>query len=146
MRKHSDKKSRIGAGVSSGGAGGGFEQILFNFPHLGTGMKDQARNIAQHQELLRGTFRCCVPLLLPGGELHVTLKKGQPYDSWNIVTIAKMCGYRVLHCSPFHPSKFPGYAHRRSIGDAHAGDASAHEPNAEIAGARTYVLGLQEPR
>ena len=103
-------------------------------------MKDVGRNVRQHQELLRGTFQSALPLLSkpPRGELHVTMKKGEPYDSWQIVTIAKMCGLRVKHCTPFMPSKFPGYAHRRSIGDEHAGDAASHEPNAEVAGARTF--------
>ena len=51
-----------------------------------------------------------------------------------------MCGLAVRFCAPFAAAKFPGYAHRRSIGDAHAGDASAHAPNAEIQGARTYAF------
>ena len=119
---------------------GSFERIVFNFPHVGTGMKDMARNVAQNQELMRSTFRSALPLLAPSGELHVTLKKGQPYDSWNIVTIAKMCGLAVRFCAPFAPGKYPGYAHRRNIGDEHAGDASARTPNAEIQGARTYAF------
>ena len=52
-----------------------------------------------------------------------SLKRGEPYDSWQAVTIAKMCGMRVGHCAPFKPQLYPGYAHRRSVGDTHAGDA-----------------------
>ena len=125
---------------------GRFERIVFNFPHLGSGMKDQARNVKQHQELLRGTCLAARPLLAPPprGELHFTLKKGEPYESWSLVTIAKMCKLRVRYCNPFMPDKYPGYAHRRSIGDEHAGDASAHEPNAEISGARTFAFAPDE--
>ena len=47
-----------------------------------------------------------------------------------------MCGLGVGHCAPFMPSKYPGYAHRRSIGDEHAGEAFAAESGA----ARTYAL------
>ena len=54
-RCHAHKTLKKGAGS--------FERIVFNFPHLGSGMKDQARNITQHQELLRGTFRAALPLL-----------------------------------------------------------------------------------
>lgn len=117
-----------------------------SFPHLGTGMKDMGRNVKQHQDLLRGFFMSASSLLSPPpkGELHVTMKRGEPYDSWQLVTLAKMCGFRVKHCTPFMQATFPGYAHRRTIGDLHAGDAAAHEPNAEISGARTYVFATGE--
>ena len=121
-----------------------FERVIFNFPHVGSGMKDQARNIFSNQALLRGTFASSKEggLLAPNGrgELHLTLKKGQPYDSWQPVAIAKMCGLVVRHCSPFMPERFPGYAHKRTIGDEHAGGAHQHVANAEIVGARTFAF------
>mmetsp|Transcript_73831 Transcript_73831/g.146811 ORF Transcript_73831/g.146811 Transcript_73831/m.146811 type:complete len:108 (-) Transcript_73831:117-440(-) len=84
-------------------------------------------------------------LLAPGGQLHITLKRGEPYDSWSAVSIAKMCGLRVLHCSPFLPNTFPGYAHRRTIGDDHAGDAEQHRRNAEIGeSSRTFAFAPPE--
>ena len=127
-RCHAHKTLKKGAGS--------FDRIVFNFPHVGSGIKDMARSIAQNQELLRGTCSAALPLLAPKGELHITLKRGEPYDSWSLVTIAKMCGLSVGHCAPFMPSKYPGYAHRRSIGDEHAGEAFAAESGA----ARTYAL------
>lgn len=118
-----------------------FDRIIFNFPHAGAGIKDQKRNVATNQSLLRATFTASVQLLAPGGQMHITLKRGQPYDSWGAVVIAKMCGLRVLSCSTFSPEAFPGYAHRRTLGDEHAGDADAHLPNAEISvGAKTYAF------
>jgi 25S rRNA (uracil2634-N3)-methyltransferase len=118
-----------------------FDRIIFNFPHAGAGIKDQQRNVATNQSLLRATFTASVQLLAPGGQMHITLKRGQPYDSWGAVVIAKMCGLRVLSCSTFSPEAFPGYAHRRTLGDEHAGDADAHLPNAEISvGAKTYAF------
>ena len=117
-----------------------YDRIIFNFPHAGAGIKDQQRNIATNQALLRGTFSSAPSLLAPGGQLHVTLKRGEPYDSWSIVTIAKLCGLRVQHCTPFAPEAYPGYAHRRTLGDEHAGDQASHEANAEIHGARTYAF------
>lgn len=106
--------------------------------HTGSGIKDQKRNIHSNQELLRSSFQSCSNLLNAGGEFHLTLKKGEPYASWNTVVIGKMCGYKVHHCTPFRPELFPGYAHKRTIGDEHAGVGVG--PNAEIAGARTYAF------
>jgi 25S rRNA (uracil2634-N3)-methyltransferase len=122
------------------GRHGPFDRVIFNFPHVGSGIKDQARNVHSNQTLLRGTFQSALALVAPRGELHLTLKRGMPYDAWQPVTIAKMCGWRVAHCTPFRPELFPGYAHRRSIGDEHAGSAAQHEPNSEITGARTYAF------
>ena len=155
-------------------AGPGFDRIVFNFPHAGTGQKELARNVASNQALLRGTFLSVQPRLAPpppwaqtgaaggskggggkggggqsgggggGGELHVTIKRGQPYDSWQVVPVAKMCGLRVLKCSAFEASAYPGYAHRRTIGDAHAASLVEGQPaelNAEIGSAsKTYVF------
>ena len=117
-----------------------FERIIFNFPHAGSGIKDQQRNIATNQALLRGSFTSASALLCGGGQLHVTLKRGEPYDSWSAVPLAKLCGLRVAHCTPFSSATYPGYEHRRTIGDTHAGDASQHAPNAEIGGAKTYAF------
>tara|TARA_B100000513_G_C11894356_1_gene183408 strand:- start:1480 stop:1734 length:255 start_codon:yes stop_codon:yes gene_type:complete len=39
----------------------------------------------------------------------VTLEKGEPYDSWHVVTLAKVCGWRVRNCTPFDVSSLPGY-------------------------------------
>ena len=114
----------------------GFDRIVFNFPHAGSGTKDQARNIAEHQALLRGFF-CSVTstssLLAEQGEVHVTVKRGEPYDSWNVVVLAKLAGLRVRNCVDFVPSRYPGYAHRRTIGDDHAGDG-------EVTSGKTYAF------
>jgi len=102
----------------------GFDRVVFNFPHAGGGIKDQARNIDANQQLLRGLFACVcgTGVLAADGELHLTLKRGEPYDSWKAVTLAKLAGLRVKHCTPFEAARFPGYAHRRTIGDEHAGE------------------------
>ena len=54
--------------------------------------------------------------------------------------LAKLAGLRVAYCTPFEPGRFPGYAHRRTIGDDHAG--ADVDPNAEIRrqGAKTYAF------
>jgi len=116
-----------------------FDRIIFNFPHAGAGIKDQKRNVETNQVLLRGSFTAAAQLLAAGGQFHVTLKRGQPYDSWGAVLIARMAGLRVASCSTFVAAAFPGYAHRRTLGDEHAGDAGA-SPNAEVASAKTYAF------
>lgn len=101
--------------------------------HTGSGIKDQARNIAANQALLRGLFAGGYALLAEGGELHLTLKRGEPYDSWNAVVLGKLAGLRVKHCTAFVAQRFPGYAHRRTIGDVHAGAD-------EVVTGKTYVF------
>ncbi|KAJ1732645.1 Meiotic nuclear division protein 1, partial [Coemansia biformis] len=43
-----------------------FSRIVFNFPHVGMGIKDQERNIRANQELLLGFFNSAGPLLTAG--------------------------------------------------------------------------------
>ena len=40
-----------------------FDRIIFNFPHTGSGIKDQKRNILSNQELLRASFQSCDSML-----------------------------------------------------------------------------------
>mgnify|MGYP001266983590 CR=1 FL=1 len=76
-------------------------------------------------------------LLASGGEIHVTLAHGPPYDSWDCVLIAKLAGLRVRRCVPFEAARFAGYAHRRTLGDDHAGDAKTAERKS-----KTYAFGV----
>ena len=116
---------------------GGFDRVVFNFPHAGAGIKDQKRNIETNQALLRGFFTTAPALLASGGEIHVTLAHGPPYDSWDCVLIAKLAGLRVRRCVPFEAARFAGYAHRRTLGDDHAGDAKTAERKS-----KTYAFGV----
>ena len=116
---------------------GGFDRVVFNFPHAGAGIKDQKRNIETNQALLRGFFTTAPALLASGGEIHVTLAHGPPYDSWDCVLIAKLAGLRVRRCVPFEAARFACYAHRRTLGDDHAGDAKTAERKS-----KTYAFGV----
>ena len=104
-------------------------------------MKDQARNIAENQALLRGMFQSAAhtKLLAPGGHLQLTLKRGEPYDSWNAVVLAKLEGFKVHCCTNFDSANYPGYAHRRTIGDEHAG-------NDDVSSGKTYSFMLLPPK
>lgn len=133
-----------------------FHRIIFQFPHTGCGLKDTEANNELHREFLTNFFRNIVAtrLLYPStrhGELHVTLKKGEPYRSWNIVQLAKRVpGLSFKTSFEFFPQLYRGYEHRRTRGfEDRALDLStgaALGPNADISGSgsMTYVF-VREP-
>ncbi|GAA5867341.1 hypothetical protein JCM8547_003313 [Rhodosporidiobolus lusitaniae] len=57
-------KGRELAGIEDGK--GGFDKIVFNFPHIGQGITDQSRNIRQNQTLLLDFYRSASLLLRRG--------------------------------------------------------------------------------
>ncbi len=82
---HTNSNSTSGVGPSA------FDVVIFNFPHTGAGIKDQALNIQSNQRLLLNFFQSVLisgVLAFPAGQIHVTLKKGEPYTQWNIVKLA----------------------------------------------------------
>lgn len=94
-----------------------FDKIVFNFPHVGLGICNQDRNILANQKVLIGFFQQCLKFMESKGEVHVTMKDGPPYDSWNIRKLAKSASN--LNCKvtfPFNPTLYPGYEHRRTLG------------------------------
>jgi len=74
-----------------------------------------------------------------GGEIHVTVRRGEPYDSWQIVKLARSVGLALVNAVRFDPRAFPGYEHRRTIG-AVPGVSNLH--NEEIMPKRcvTYIF------
>ncbi|KAI9209919.1 uncharacterized protein BJ171DRAFT_418261 [Polychytrium aggregatum] len=125
-----------------------FDKIVFNFPHAGAGIKDQDRNIQINQELLSSFFLSALPFLKSrttyqdpvDGEIHVTLKEGEPYESWRIKKLAQMTG--LLKCATsfeFVPQIYPGYAHRRTIG-FQEGISKDHNEELQLKRCRTFVF------
>ena len=49
-------------------------------------------------------------MLHPEGEIHITLKKGEPYDSWGLVRLGNDKGgkLRLKNSFDFDPSLYPG--------------------------------------
>jgi 25S rRNA (uracil2634-N3)-methyltransferase len=107
--------------------------IIFNFPHTGKGMKDQDRNIRDHQLLVLGFLKSCQELFKiveqPNkriAELNIlseqreepkiilSVFEGEPYDSWNIKMLSKSLGLSVARSSAFDWDSFPDYHHRRT--------------------------------
>ncbi|KAI9485375.1 MAG: hypothetical protein EXX96DRAFT_513931 [Benjaminiella poitrasii] len=123
-----------------------YTKIVFNFPHVGAGIKDQDRNVIANQKLLNGFFDAAEPLLtksfnnneiqsnilkdkkdgyaesqevgiVPDGEIHVTLKTCKPYNLWAVKSLVKAKGVLAVRgTAPFYADDFPGYEHRRTLG------------------------------
>ncbi|KAJ3140082.1 hypothetical protein HK101_003563 [Irineochytrium annulatum] len=115
---------------------GGYDKICFNFPHCGKGMKDRDRNVRANQELLGGFLKSAVGMLRGKGEIMVTLRSGEPYDSWQLRTIAKACGLAIKTTIPFLPEMYPNYTHRRTIG---FDDSISTDHNEDILRSRCYT-------
>ncbi|KAI9593656.1 hypothetical protein BDF19DRAFT_424277 [Syncephalis fuscata] len=111
-----------------------FTKIVFNFPHAGAGIKDQDRNIRVNQELLLGFFASSVEYLATkenghgvDGEIHITLKSGEPYDSWQVRKLARAHRLVCIRTMSFRPECYPGYTHRRTLGFKKGLSASDNE-------------------
>ncbi|KAJ1969469.1 hypothetical protein H4R35_006131 [Dimargaris xerosporica] len=104
-----------------------FSHIVFNFPHTGSGIKDQDRNVRENQLLIAGFLQSAVdfltdPAAFPEtdnavGQIQIVTKTGAPYDLWKVKFLGN--SLRVVRWEksyPFVPSLYPGYEHRRTLG------------------------------
>ena len=111
---------------------------MFNFPHTGKGVKDQERNVRDHQNLVLGFFKSCKELFQAinskwlksrlqygdteslqlseegWGKIILTLFAGEPYDSWRIKVLAKENQFQLQRSNRFQWEIFPGYHHKRT--------------------------------
>ena len=115
-----------------------FDRVVFNFPHTGCGIKDKAKNVALHKKLMIDFLTSAQEIIRPeSGEIHISLKRGEPYDSWQIPRLVTECGLVVKTAYPFNPHMFPGYAHCKTSGTGgEPGDNSTISKN----GARIWVI------
>eukprot|EP00897_Mesotaenium_endlicherianum_P008883 jgi/Mesen1/8022/ME000426S07167 len=104
-----------------------FDRVVFNFPHVGLGIKDEAVNVQKNRDLLIGFFASATPLLQQGGDIHVALKTGKPYTLWNAPALAQSAGLQLARTTVFTPSHFPGYHHCRTLGYLEGVSAAANE-------------------
>lgn len=71
-----------------------FDRIIFNFPHLGHGISDTAQSVKLHQEFLRKFLESAHKVLASDGQLHIAVKRGEPYDLWSVPKLAVESGVR----------------------------------------------------
>eukprot|EP00850_Spirogloea_muscicola_P022540 SM000300S11715 [mRNA] locus=s300:77264:79288:+ [translate_table: standard] len=119
-----------------------FDRIVFNFPHIGCGIKDQDVNVWKNKVLVFNFFLSAVPLLHRDGRLHLAIKNGKPYRLWHVTDLAVQTGrLQLLSSYPFRASSFPGYKHQRTLGYQ---EGLSAEGNEEVEGKATcYEFGLR---
>ncbi|KAI4190504.1 MAG: hypothetical protein L6R41_000739 [Letrouitia leprolyta] len=132
--------TKMGKGGSAGGGKiirkGGFDRIIFNFPHVGGLTKDVNRQVRHNQELLVHFFKAAIPLLASGGTIVVTIFEGEPYSLWNIRDLARHTGLKVGRSFKFQAEAYPGYKHARTLGNIEGGGGWKGEDR----DARTYIF------
>jgi 25S rRNA (uracil2634-N3)-methyltransferase len=131
------------------------DYIAFNFPHTGRGMKDQDRNIRDHQRLVVAYMRSCRQVFgavncqrgdafggynyggrddRVSGRVVLLVFEGEPYRLWGVKALARSEGLRLEQLGALAWSAYPGYHHRRTNG---VRDTTKPAPERE---ARIYVF------
>ncbi|KAL8667606.1 MAG: hypothetical protein Q9202_000461 [Teloschistes flavicans] len=137
--------TRLGKRGLHGGGGkevrkGGFDKVVFNFPHVGGLTKDVNRQVRHNQELLVNFFNAATPLLAPAGTVVVTIFEGEPYSLWNIRDLARHVGLKVGRSFKFQSEAYPGYKHARTLGNIEGGVGWKGEDR----DARTYIFEIKD--
>ncbi|CAI5520206.1 unnamed protein product [Closterium sp. Naga37s-1] len=118
-----------------------FDRIVFNFPHVGLGIKDERINVQRNRQLLFDFFVSAAPLVAPQGEVRVSLRTGHPYSLWNAPALAEESrALRLKFTHRFHADHFPGYGHRRTIGGKTGVMVENTEEGSKSVGAKTFVF------
>lgn len=111
-----------------------FDCIMFNFPHIGNSIRDQARNIAQHQKLVSAYFESCSKHLKQDGKVVLILFEGEPYISWGIKRLGRDKNYTVVKSYQLNLETFPGYHHKLTSREGKTAKEQSSRP------ARVYVF------
>eukprot|EP00668_Euglena_longa_P001616 GGOE01001908.1.p1 GENE.GGOE01001908.1~~GGOE01001908.1.p1 ORF type:complete len:449 (-),score=139.85 GGOE01001908.1:131-1477(-) len=73
-----------------------FDKVVFNFPESILGPQDVEGSIPDNQFLLAAFFYESARMLMPNGQIYVSIKKGYPFDEWNLKEQAERCPYIQL--------------------------------------------------
>ncbi|CAI9089775.1 OLC1v1024409C1 [Oldenlandia corymbosa var. corymbosa] len=74
-----------------------FDVIVFNFPHAGHYSwlcERDAILIEKHKNLVSAYFKTAKQLLQGGGEIHVTTRDDEPYNTWEVEKLAINEGFK----------------------------------------------------
>ncbi|EKX32855.1 hypothetical protein GUITHDRAFT_120959 [Guillardia theta CCMP2712] len=96
-------------------------------------------NIAANQDLIRKFLDSSSKILSPTGKVFVTIKKGEPYDSWKVARIGiAISGLQLKTAVDFDHAAFPGYSHRRTAGFGPS--MPSEDPDIIRNGAKTFIF------
>ncbi|KAI5806588.1 hypothetical protein DFH27DRAFT_479964 [Peziza echinospora] len=118
--------------------GGGFDAVVFMFPHVGGKTSDQARQVRANQQMLLGMFASVKGVVKKaakgekGGVLAVALFDGEPYHTWDIRALARAHGWRVQRSGKLDWEAFKGYKHARTLGNIERGGWKGEERPAKL--------------
>ncbi|GLJ08326.1 hypothetical protein SUGI_0086550 [Cryptomeria japonica] len=113
-----------------------FDRIVFNFPHAGFwGKENDPEVLKKHRDLMSMFFRSASMLLANNGQIHVTHKRGEPYDRWNLAEEALKCGLFLSQCVDFKIRDYPGYNNKR-------GDGARIDESFALGQCKTYMFML----
>ncbi|KAM3420683.1 hypothetical protein BST61_g3938 [Cercospora zeina] len=129
---------------------GKFDVVLFNFPHVGGKSTDVNRQVRFNQELLVKFFQTVQGVLAVkkkndnndedgSGKVVVTLFEGEPYTLWNVRDLARHAGLDVVRSFKFLAEAYPGYEHKRTLGNIEGGGGWKGEERE----ARSYVFRMK---
>lgn len=114
-----------------------FDLVIFYFPHTGVPNYMPRDSVSSNKMLLEGFLRSVPSVLLPGGEVHIALKTGQPYDQWGLDAIVEASTLRQRVEFERDPAQLPGYVHVMTLG------LRGQRP-VQDTGALVHVLELDE--
>jgi len=116
-----------------------YDLVIFNFPHVGLGIKEQNDNIEVNQALIKAYLLSAIEVVHSTGLVCVTIKKGEPYDSWKVARVGlALPGLKLKTGAPFDANAFPGYSHRRTSG--HVTENAGDDNDIIKTGAQTYMF------
>eukprot|EP00754_Rhynchopus_humris_P005912 Rhum_TRINITY_DN12918_c0_g1::Rhum_TRINITY_DN12918_c0_g1_i1::g.55418::m.55418/K19307/BMT5; 25S rRNA (uracil2634-N3)-methyltransferase len=117
---------------------GNWTFVIFNFPHTGVGNRRRA-NVPSNQRLLRQLFKAGKTWFGSKARIAVTLKRGKPYDDWDLLGVAEQAGWEFTECSPFplDTLRDHGYTHETTLTPVFGNDGGVF---VELHSATTYVF------
>ncbi|XP_056859242.1 uncharacterized protein At4g26485-like [Raphanus sativus] len=102
-----------------------YDRIVFNFPHAGSrffGREFSSNAIEGHRVLVQGFLENAKEMLEENGEIHITHKTTYPFSDWEIKSLAKAEGLKLVKESKFELSHYPGYTNKRGSGGRRSDD------------------------
>ena len=103
-----DATALTSAELPTGGAASGlYDDVVFNYPHLGdSGLADEAAHARRHSVLIAHFLHEAAALLRPGGRAHLTLS-GKQRTTWSVEAAAVRHGLTLAQArEPTAPAAF----------------------------------------